>query len=94
MYIDVETIKTGAAGITALTTIFGLFVAIYKFYIRQKKQDEELAAIRSELQVLCFGMRACLSGLKEQGCNGPVTQALDALEKHLNKQAHKGDDAV
>jgi hypothetical protein len=33
-------------------------------------------------------MRACLSGLKEQGCNGPVTQALDALEKHLNKQAH------
>lgn len=93
MYIDVETFRTAAALITALGTICGLIVAIYKFYVRQKKQDEELAAIRSELQVLCFGMRACLSGLKEQGCNGPVTQALDALEKHLNKQAHKGDDA-
>lgn len=93
MYIDVESIKGAATLITALTVIGGALAAVYNFYLRQKKQDEELMAIRSELQVLCFGMRACLSGLKEQGCNGPVTQALDALEKHLNKQAHKGDDA-
>lgn len=94
MYIDVESIKATAALITALTVIGGVLIAGYNFYLRQKKQDEELMAIRSELQVLCFGVRACLSGLREQGCNGPVTQALDALEKHLNKQAHKGDDAA
>ena len=88
MYIDLESIRSAAACITALSTVFGAGIALYRFYLRQKKQDEELAAIRAELQVLCFGMRACLSGLKEQGCNGPVTQALDALEKHLNRQAH------
>jgi hypothetical protein len=92
MYIDVESVRTAAALLTALTTIIGLIIALYRFFARQRKQDEELAAIRGELQVLCFGMRACLSGLKEQGCNGPVTQALDELEKHLNKKAHQGGD--
>ena len=89
MYIDLETIKDAATLITALTVIGGVLIAGYNFYLRQKKQDEELAAIRSELQILCFAVKACLSGLKEQGCNGPVTQALDVLEKHLNKLAHQ-----
>lgn len=88
MYIGLEDIRSAAGVITALSTVLGAGIALYRFYLRQKKQDDELAAIRTELQVLCFGMRACLSGLKEQGCNGPVTQALDALEKHLNRQAH------
>lgn len=88
MYIDF-TVLLGAAGVlTALGTVGGAVAAVYRFYLRQKRQDEELAAIRSELQVICFGMRACLCGLKEQGCNGPVTQALTALDKHLNRQAH------
>ena len=26
--------------------------------------------------------------LKEQGCNGPVSDALNKLEKHLNQAAH------
>lgn len=88
MYIDAETLLGTAALVTALGTIAGAAATAYRFYLRQKKQDEELTAIRAELQVLCFGIRACLSGLKEQGCNGPVTQALTALDKHLNKQAH------
>ena len=83
MYIDTGVILNAAAVMVA-----GAVAAVYRFYLRQKKQDEELSAIRVELQILCFGIRACLSGLKEQGCNGPVTQALTALDKHLNKQAH------
>ena len=88
MYIDTGVILNAAAVKTALGTVAGAVAAVYRFYLRQKKQDEELSAIRAELQILCFGIRACLSGLKEQGCNGPVTQALTALDKHLNKQAH------
>lgn len=94
MYIDIETVKALAALITALSTIFGLFIAVYKFYLRQKKQDEELAAIRAELQILCYGLRGALQGLIEQGCNGPCKDGLNHLDKHLNKQAHKGDDAA
>ena len=89
MYIDFETIKDAATLITALTVIGGVLIAGYNFYLRQKQQDKELAAIRAELQVLCFGVRACLSGLHEQGCNGPVSQALDKLDKHLNEKAHQ-----
>ena len=90
MYIEIESIKSLAALITALGTIGGLIVAVYKFYARQKKQDEELAAMRSELQLICFGLKACLSGLHAQGCNGPVTEGLSLLDKHLNKKAHEG----
>lgn len=90
MYIDVETVKATAALITALSVIGGALIALYKFYLRQKKQDEELAEIRGELQLICFGLKACLSGLHDQGCNGPVTEALSRLDKHLNEKAHQG----
>lgn len=91
MYIDIESIKALAGLLTSLGVIGGALIAAYNFYIRQKKQDKELAAIRVELQVLCRGQRACLSGLKEQGCNGEVTKALDELNKYLNEQAHAGE---
>lgn len=90
MYIDLETVKATAALFTSLTVIGGALIALYKFYLRQKKQDEELTEIRTELQLICFGLKACLSGLQEQGCNGPVTVALERLDKHLNTKAHQG----
>lgn len=30
-----------------------------------------------------------LKGLKEQGCDGPVTFAITQIENYINKQAHK-----
>lgn len=89
MYIDVGSLKDAATVITATGTILGVVLAVYKFYARQKKQDVEIAAIRAEQQLLCYALRACLSGLKELGCNGPVTDALNRLDKHLNTEAHR-----
>lgn len=77
-----------AALIGALGGIGGVALWMYRFVERNKKQDEELAAIRKENTLICFGVLACLKGLKEQGCDGPVTEALGMLEKHLNKAAH------
>lgn len=90
MYIDLETVKATAALFTSLTVIGGALIALYKFYLRQKKQDDELSEISKELQLVCFGLRACLSAHHEQGCNGPVTEALSRLDKHLNEKAHRG----
>ena len=90
MYIDIDAIIKGAALLTAMGTLVGAVVAVYKFYARQKKQDEEIAAVRAELQILCYGLRGALQGLIENGCNGPCKDALDHLNKHLNKEAHKG----
>ena len=44
--------------------------------------------IRKEQTLICYGVMACLKGLAEQGCDGPVHDALGKLEKHLNKAAH------
>ena len=42
-----------------------------------------------ELQLLTCGVLACLRGLHEKGCNGPVTEAITKIERHLNENAHK-----
>ena len=91
MYIDAKTLIELAALLTALGVIGGAALWAVKFVDRQKKQDQELTAIRKEQTLICYGVMACLRGLKEQGCDGPVTAALDKLEKHLNEAAHEED---
>ncbi len=86
--INAQTVVTAAAVISALGAIGGVGLWCFKFVERDKRQTKELAAIREEQTVICFGVLACLKGLKEKGCNGPVTEALSRLEKHLNRAAH------
>ena len=84
-----EIISTVAGVITALGVIFGLIFAVYKWYLKQEKQDTDIKAIKEEQFLLTQGVLACLKGLQEQGCDGPVTSAIKQLETHINKQAHK-----
>lgn len=86
--LSFQTIIAVGSVLTALGVIWKALSKISKFISRQEKQDDEIAAIRSEQTLICYGVLACLKGLKEQGCNGPVKEALDKLEKHLNKAAH------
>ena len=81
MYITTDTIITAATLIGALGVIGGTIVAIYKFYQKPAKLEKKQC-------LATYGLLACLKGLKEQGCNGPVTEAINKIEKHLNKQAH------
>ena len=85
----VEIIIIVASVITALGTIIGCFTAIHKWIIRQNKQDEDIKSIKEEQKILTTGVLACLKGLKEQGCDGPVTKAIDDIEAHINQNAHK-----
>lgn len=89
MYVDIDTIIKIASLFTALGVICGVIVWCFKFVARQKKQDKEIANLCEEQTIMCFAILACLKGLQEQGCNGPVSEAQGKLEKHLNKQAHK-----
>lgn len=75
--------------ITALGVIFGMIFAVYRWYLKQEKQDKDIKSIKEEQTLLTYGVLACLKGLKEQGCDGPVTTAINQIEKHINKQAHK-----
>ena len=55
----------------------------------RKHHDEDIAAIKQELALLVHGNLACLKGLSEQGCNGPVSEAIRTIEDHLNQKAHE-----
>lgn len=49
----------------------------------------DMHGINEEQTLLTYGVLACLKGLKEQGCNGPVTEAINKIEKYLNQKAHE-----
>lgn len=74
---------------SAGAVVFGGVFALYKWVLKQNKQDTEIKALKEEQTLICYGVLAALKGLSEQGCNGPVTEAINKIEKHLNIQAHK-----
>ncbi len=89
MYVDAQAVIGAAALLGAVTAIFGGIFAVYRWYQRQEEQDEDIKALKEEMCLLTYGVLACLKGLKEQGCNGPVTAAIDKIEKHMNQEAHR-----
>ena len=92
MYVDVNTVITAASLLAAIGAIFSVIFAVYRWYLRQNRQDTEIEKLKSEQCLLTYGILACLKGLKEQGCNGPVTEAIDKIEKNINKQAHDQEE--
>lgn len=58
----------------------------------EKLENELAVEIRknnTELQILTRGILACLKGLQEKGCNGPVTETAREIEEYLNTKAHE-----
>jgi hypothetical protein len=91
------TIATFVGAVVALVTYFSKVV---RWVDKQAKQDEDIkrlskhheediASIKEEQALMIEGILACLKGLREQGCNGPVTKAIDKYETYLNKKAHQ-----
>lgn len=91
MYIDADAINNFASLIGSLAVIVGVILAVYKIVQRDKAQSKLIRSIQDEQTLLCYGIKACLQGLAEQGCNGPVHDALDKLDKHLNQKAHAAE---
>lgn len=54
----------------------------------RETHEEDIRKINEEQCLITYGLLACLKGLQEQGCNGPVSDGINKIEKHLNKQAH------
>jgi hypothetical protein len=49
---------------------------------------KEIVQQRKELKVVFIGVLACLRGLAEQGCDGPVEQGIKDMEKYLLDTSH------
>ena len=83
-----QTIITAAAVLGAIVTIMKYYNKGYDLVKHQKEQDKFIQDTQEELTLLTYGVLACLKGLHEQGANGPVTEAIDKIEKHVNQRAH------
>lgn len=91
MYINTDTIIKAAGVVSAAGVIIALLVGVYKRIDKDKRQSVVINAMQEELTILCYAVKGTLEGLIEQGCDGPCKDALDRLNKHLNKSAHKTD---
>lgn len=61
--------------------------------IEQLKKDmkhvkRDVEDSKEERLILLKGQLACLKGLKEQGCNGPVTIAINDIENYIITKSH------
>lgn len=87
--VSADTIITIAAVIGALSVIFGVVFAVYRWYLKQEKQDKDIAHIKEEDTLIVFALSACLDGLQQLGANHTVPIAKDKLDKYINQRAHK-----
>jgi F420-0:gamma-glutamyl ligase-like protein len=98
--VSLQSVITAAAFVGAVVALVAYFTKVVRWVDKQDKQDEDIkalrkhheedvASIKEEQTLIVYGLLACLKGLSEQGCNGPVTEAIGRLEKHLNQKAHQ-----
>jgi len=87
--VSADTTITIAAVIGALGVIFGVIFAVYRWYLKQEKQDKDIVRIKEEDTLIVFALSACLDGLQQLGANHTVSIAKDKLDKYINQQAHK-----
>ena len=87
--MDYSIIITVASLISALVVIFSAVYAVSRWVLRQIEQDKDIQRTKEEQALLTCGVLACLKGLKEQGCDGPVEDAIVKIEKHINQAAHE-----
>lgn len=95
-----QSVITASAVLGAVIALVTFFAKIVRWVDKQKAQDieiqklqenhnDDIESIKVEQTLLVYGVLACLKGLKEQGCNGQVTETIRMIEKHINKKAHE-----
>lgn len=78
-----QTLVTIASVVGAFVTLVTYFAKVVKFVEHQREQDAEIQFLKNEQGLQLRGILAALKGLKEQGCNGPVTEAITEIEQFL-----------
>lgn len=89
MFISPQSIITLAAVLSALGVIIGVIIKVYNIYRKLDTNEKAIVEVKEEQTVVCYALFSILDGLKQQGCNGQVTEAHDRLQKHINLRAHE-----
>ena len=83
-----QSLTASVAIIGAAVVLVGYLRKVFGFFDKPGKQDEEIKNIKVEQELLTNGMLACLKGLVELGCDGPVKEQTSAIEQHQIRKAH------
>lgn len=88
---NLDSIKRCHDRIDELTNKLEESIKISEEALTRQKEDFILSYkdMKEEQCMLTYCMMATLDGLHQLGANGPVTEARDALDKFMNKQAHE-----
>lgn len=99
---DSQTIIAFAALIAAIFALYTYFAKVVHFMDNEKKQDEkiehlrkhhdeDMQSIKDEQTIIVYGLLACLKASSQPGVDSDklVKDAIDKIEKHLNKKAHE-----
>ena len=97
MTIDLEWLAAIITAITAIVTPVVVCVkSVNKLVERienleswNKRQQRDLDRTAQENEVIITGVLASLKGLREMGCNGPVSQGIEDIEDFLSDAAHR-----
>ena len=74
-------------GISGLAVVIGGFiVAIFKICRRFENVEEAAKYRKEESAILIRSQLAIMEGLKQQGCNGPVSAMRDELQDYICKR--------
>lgn len=99
MYQQANTIILAGGVLAALTAFAGLAWRLFSWIAKQQELEAQVQALREETQssqesvneeqtLIVYGLLACLKGLQELECDGPVTEAIHQFDEHLNHKAH------
>jgi hypothetical protein len=98
--VSLQSVITAAAFVGAVIALVAYFSKVVRWVDKQSKQDEaihqlrqhheeDMKIIKEEQAIIVHGVLACLKGLREQGCNGPVKEGIAEIEDYLNQKAHQ-----
>ena len=89
MTITYSMILATASVVSTLAIVFAATLAIIRWVNRQTGHEQDIRHIQEEQAILTRGVLACLKGLQEVGCDGPVEEAIQEIDNHLNEVAHR-----
>ncbi len=99
MPLSAEDIVLAGSLLASVSAFAALAWRLFGWVSRQKKLEEQVQALKKQTEeaeeslneeqsLIVYGLLACLKGLRELDCDGPVTEAIARFDNHLNKKAH------
>lgn len=89
MTINFQTLITLSAAVGAIGVFVKLYNRCYDLVKHQREQDKQIDSVRDDNKAVMAALLGVLDGLIEQGCNGTVHGARDALQKHIIERGNK-----